>query len=204
MLAIVVTSGRERRLAAFLLAAFLFFTLAGTGFNEPFSALREQIHDIPGIALFRNSRYFSIPAALMLSLMVGLVVNARFTDVRHLNRVLGVTAAAILAVGATGIWSGNLLGNLPPYEIDRRHDQRDGSDSSGTRRLQNAAPANDRAKLVYKRERDAIPARQQSVRGTAPQARFLGVPGARLISAVFHHGLSRIAGARSLSRSQTC
>ena len=119
MLAIVVTSGRERRLAAFLLAAFLFFTLAGTGFNEPFSALREQIHDIPGIALFRNSRYFSIPAALMLSLMVGLVVNARFTDVRHLNRVLGVTAAAILAVGATGFWSGNLLGNLPPYEIDR-------------------------------------------------------------------------------------
>ena len=119
MLAIVVASGRERRLAAFLLAAFLFFSLASTGFNEPFSALRERIQDIPGIALFRNSRYFAVPAALMLSLMVGLVVNTRFTDVRHLNRVLGVTAAAILAVGAMGFWSGNLLGHLPPYEIDR-------------------------------------------------------------------------------------
>ena len=119
MLAIVVTSGRERRLAAFLLAAFLFFSLASTGFNEPFFALRERVQDIPGIALFRNSRYFSIPAALMLSLMIGLVVNTRFTHARHLNRVLGVTAAAILAVGAMGFWSGNLLGHLPPYEIDR-------------------------------------------------------------------------------------
>ena len=119
MLAIVVTSGRERRLAAFLLAGFLVFTLASTGFNEPFSGLRERIQDIPGSAMFRNSRYFSIPAALMLSLMVGLVLNVRFTEIRHLNRVLGVTAAAILAVGAMGFWSGNLLGHLPPYKVDR-------------------------------------------------------------------------------------
>ena len=119
MLAVVVTRGSERRLAAFLLVAFLFFSLGSTGFNEPFPALRERVHDIPGIALFRNSRYFAVPAALMLSLMVGLVVNARFTETRHLSRVLGVTAAAILCVGAMGFWSGDLLGHLPPYEIDR-------------------------------------------------------------------------------------
>lgn len=119
MLAVVVTRGRERRLAAFLLVAFLFFSLGSTGFNEPFPALREHIQEIPGIALFRNSRYFAVPAALLLSLMVGLVINARFTGTRHLSRVVGVTAAAILCVGAMGFWSGNLLGHLPPYKIDR-------------------------------------------------------------------------------------
>ena len=119
MLAIVVTRGRERRLAAFLLVAFLFFSLGSTGFNEPFPALRERVQDIPGIALFRNSRYFAVPAALMLSLMIGLVVNAGFTQTRYPSRVIGAAAAAILAVGAMGFWSGNLLGNLPPYEIDR-------------------------------------------------------------------------------------
>ena len=119
MLAVVVTRGRERRLAAFLLVAFLFFSLGSTGFNEPFPALRERVQDIPGMALFRNSRYFAIPAALMLSLMVGLVINARFKGARPLSRVVGVTAAAILCVGAMGFWSGNLFGHLPPYEIDR-------------------------------------------------------------------------------------
>ena len=118
MLAVVVTSGRARRLATFFLAAFLFFILASTGFTEPFSGLRELIQDTPGSALFRNSRYFSIPAALMLSLMVGLVIDVRFTETPRLNRVLAATAAAILAVGAMGFWSGDLSGHLPPYEID--------------------------------------------------------------------------------------
>ena len=55
----------------------------------------------------------------MLALMVDLVMNARFVGLPCIQRSLAVVAAGILIVGSLGFWSGNLLGHLPPYEIDR-------------------------------------------------------------------------------------
>ena len=117
-LAVILTRGRERSLAVFLLTGFLILALLGKGSNEPFSLLHQAFQELPGSSLFRNVRYFSIPASLMLALMVGLAVNTKTFSTHRLNNLLAVTIGVLLLAGSLSFWSGNLFGYLRPYQID--------------------------------------------------------------------------------------
>ena len=115
----VLLRGRARNRAVLGLLGFLALVLIGKGFNEPFSFIQEGIDGTVVGAIFRNVRYLTVGAGLLLALLVGQTVAhlvARPPDVRR--TAANVFAGAVIAGSTLPFWSGDLAGHLRPYTID--------------------------------------------------------------------------------------
>ena len=119
LVAPILLCGRARRLAVVLLLGFLAFILLGKGFNEPLSVIQEFVDASLLGAIFRNVRYWTIPAGLLLALLIGHVVAYLLARPPGLQRtVASACAAGVIGCSALPFWSGDLAGHLPPYTID--------------------------------------------------------------------------------------
>ncbi len=117
--AAALTRGRARRLAVLALLGFLVFTLLGKGASEPLPDIPHWLRATPLGSIFRNSRYFTIPAGLLLALLAGCAVDqaaARPPGVGR--RAAGTAVGAVIALSSLPFWGGNLLGYLPPFAIN--------------------------------------------------------------------------------------
>ena len=115
----VLLRGRARNRAVLGLLGFLALVLIGKGFNEPLSFIQEGIDGTVIGAIFRNIRYLTVGAGLLLALLVGQTVAhlvARPPDVRR--TAANVFAGAVIAGSTLPFWSGDLAGHLRPYTID--------------------------------------------------------------------------------------
>ena len=115
----VLLRGRARQQAVVGLLGFLALVLIGKGFNEPFSFIQEGIDGTVIGAIFRNIRYLTAGAGLLLALLVGQTVAhlvARPPDVRR--TAAKVFAGAVIAGSTLPFWSGDLAGHLRPYRFD--------------------------------------------------------------------------------------
>ena len=115
----VLLRGRARQLAVLGLLGFLALVLIGKGFNEPFSFIQEGIDATLIGAIFRNIRYLTAGAGLLLALLVGQTVAhlvARPPDVRR--TAANVFAGAVVFGSTLPFWSGDLAGHLRPYRFD--------------------------------------------------------------------------------------
>ena len=119
LVAPVLVYGRARNRAVLGLLGFLALVLIGKGFNEPFSFIQEGIDGTVVGAIFRNVRYLTVGAGLLLALLVGQTVAhlvARPPDVRR--TAAKVFAGAVVFGSTLPFWSGDLAGHLRPYTID--------------------------------------------------------------------------------------
>jgi len=119
LVAPVLLSGRARQRALLGVVGFLALVLIGKGFNEPFSVIQDAIDDTVVGAIFRNIRYLTVGAGLLLALLVGQSVAqlaARPPDVWR--RAGGILVGVVVAASTLPFWNGNLAGHLPPYTID--------------------------------------------------------------------------------------
>ena len=119
LVAPILMRGRARQLAVVLLLGFLAFTLLGKGSNEPLSVVQEVVDATLLGSVFRNVRYWTIPAGLLLALLIAHVVAYCLARPPGMQRtVASACAAGAIGFSALPFWSGNLAGHLPPYTID--------------------------------------------------------------------------------------
>ena len=119
LVAPILMRGRARQLAVVLLLGFLAFTLLGKGANEPLSVVQEVVDATLLGSVFRNVRYWTIPAGLLLALLIAHVVAYCLARPPGMQRtVASACAAGAIGFSALPFWSGNLAGHLPPYTID--------------------------------------------------------------------------------------
>ena len=119
LVAPILMRGRARQLAVVLLLGFLAFTLLGKGSNEPLSVVQELVDATLLGTVFRNVRYWTIPAGLLLALLVGHAVAYLLARPPGMPRTAAsASVAGVIAFSALPFWSGNLAGHLPPYTID--------------------------------------------------------------------------------------
>ncbi|MCY3784497.1 MAG: hypothetical protein OXG79_12050 [Chloroflexi bacterium] len=119
LVAPVLLHGQARQRALLAVLGFLALVLIGKGFNEPFSVIQDVIDGTVVGAIFRNIRYLTVGAGLLLAFLVG-------QSVAHLvarppsawRAVGGVLVGVVVAVSTLPFWIGNLAGHLPPYTID--------------------------------------------------------------------------------------
>ena len=119
LVAPVLLLGRARQRAVLGLLGFLALVLIGKGFNEPFSIIQEGIDGTVVGAIFRNIRYLTVGAGLLLAFLVG-------QSVAHLaarppgawRNAGGLLVGAVVAASTLPFWNGNLAGHLPPYTLD--------------------------------------------------------------------------------------
>ena len=115
----VLLRGHARQRAMLGLLGFLALVLIGKGFNEPFPVIQELIDSTLVGAIFRNVRYLTVGAGLLLALLVGQVVAHLLTRPPDVRRtVASVLVGAVVVVSTLPFWSGNLAGHLRPYTID--------------------------------------------------------------------------------------
>ena len=119
LVAPILMRGRARQLAVVLLLGFLAFTLLGKGSNEPLSIVQEVVDATLLGTVFRNVRYWNIPAGLLLALLIGHVVAYLVARPPGMQRTAAsASVAGVIALSALPFWSGDLAGHLPPYAID--------------------------------------------------------------------------------------
>ena len=119
LVAPILMRGRARQLAVVLLLGFLAFTLLGKGSNEPLSVVQEVVDATLLGTVFRNVRYWNIPAGLLLALLIGHVVAYLVARPPGMQRTAAsASVAGVIALSALPFWSGDLAGHLPPYTID--------------------------------------------------------------------------------------
>ena len=115
----VLLRGAARKQAVLGLLGFLALALVGKGFNEPLSVIQDGIDATLIGAIFRNIRYLTAGAGLLLALLVGQTVAhlvARPPDMRR--TAANVFAAAVVAGSTLPFWSGDLAGHLQTYRFD--------------------------------------------------------------------------------------
>ena len=119
LVAPILLHGRARQRALLGVLGFLALVLIGKGFNEPFSFIQDAIDGTVVGAIFRNIRYLTVGAGLLLAFLVG-------QSVAHLvarppgawRNAGGVLVGVVVAASTLPFWNGNLAGHLPPYRID--------------------------------------------------------------------------------------
>ena len=115
--AVAVARGRARLWAAFFAFVFIGFSLLGKGISEPLSISGFWLRELPGAEVFRNVRYFTVPAAMALAFLVGLSVHAWITSRSRLRPWASAGLGAVLIASSLGFWSGDLLDQLTPYDV---------------------------------------------------------------------------------------
>ena len=119
LVAPVLLLGRARQRALLAVLGFLALVLIGKGFNEPFSAIQDAIDGTLVGAIFRNIRYLTVGAGLLLAFLVGQSVAHLATRPAGVwRRAGGVFVGVVVAASTLPFWNGNLAGHLPPYRID--------------------------------------------------------------------------------------
>ena len=119
LVAPILLSGRARQRALLGVLGFLALVLIGKGFNEPFAGIQDVIDGTVVGAIFRNIRYLTVGAGLLLAFLVGQSVAhlaARPPDAWR--RAGGMLVGVVVAASTLPFWNGNLAGHLPPYTID--------------------------------------------------------------------------------------
>ena len=115
----VLLRGRARQQAVLGLLGFLALVLIGKGFNEPFSFIQDTIDSTLVGAIFRNVRYLTVAAGLLLALLVGQTVAHLVGSPPSVCRTSATAlVGAVVIVGSLPFWSGDLAGHLRPYTID--------------------------------------------------------------------------------------
>ncbi len=119
LVAPVLVYRHARSRAVLGLFGFLALVLIGKGFNEPFSFIQEGIDGTVVGAIFRNVRYLTVGAGLLLALLVGQTVAHLVSRPANVRRTAAnVFAGAVVAGSTLPFWSGDLAGHLHPYTID--------------------------------------------------------------------------------------
>jgi len=115
----VLLSGRARQQAVLGLLGFLALVLIGKGFNEPFSIIQDTIDSTLVGAIFRNVRYLTVAAGLLLALLVGqTVAHLAGGSPAAWRSAATALVGAVVVVGTLPFWSGDLAGHLRPYAVD--------------------------------------------------------------------------------------
>ncbi len=115
----VLLRGPARQQAVLALLGFIVLVLIGKGFNEPLPIIQEVLDSTLVGAIFRNVRYLSVGAGLLLALLVGHTVAHLAGRPLDLQRAAaGVLVSAVVAASTLPFWSGDLAGHLRPYRID--------------------------------------------------------------------------------------
>ena len=149
MLAVVVTRGSERRLAAFLLVAFLFFQSGQHRLQRAISSAagassgHSRHRTVPQLPLFRGSR------------RADALADDRAGSQRSIYRDPPSKSCARSDCGdhplrrRHGVLVGEFTRSSTALRDRPRHAQRHGGASGGTGRSQNAPPAHDRSRIVH-------------------------------------------------------
>lgn len=119
LVAPVLLHGRARQRALLAVVGFLALVLIGKGFNEPFAFIQDAVDGTVVGAIFRNIRYLTVGAGLLLAFLVG-------QSVAHLaarppsvwRNAGGILVGVAIAASTLPFWNGNLAGHLPPYTLD--------------------------------------------------------------------------------------
>ena len=115
----VLLRGPARQQAAVGLVGFLALALIGKGFNEPFTVIQDGVDATLIGAIFRNLRYLTAGAGLLLALLVGQTVAHLVARPPDLRRTAATTLAGVVIAGSTlPFWSGDLAGHLRTYRFD--------------------------------------------------------------------------------------
>jgi len=115
----VLLRGSARRQAVLGLLGFVALVLIGKGFNEPLPIIQELLDSTLVGAIFRNVRYLTVGAGLLLALLVGHTVAHLAARPLDLPRAAaGMLVGGVVALSALPFWSGDLGGHLRPYRID--------------------------------------------------------------------------------------
>ena len=115
----VLLLGTARKRAMLCTLGFLVLVLIGKGFNEPYTFIQDGIDSTLLGAIFRNVRYLTVGAGLLLAYLVGQTVAhfvARPPDMRR--TAANVFAGAVVAGSTLPFWSGDLAGHLRTYRFD--------------------------------------------------------------------------------------
>jgi len=119
LVAPVLLLGRARQRALLAVVGFLALVLIGKGFNEPFAFIQDAVDGTVVGAIFRNIRYLTVGAGLLLAFLVGQSVAhlvARRPSVWR--NAGGILVGVAIAASTLPFWNGNLAGHLPPYTLD--------------------------------------------------------------------------------------
>ncbi|MCY3913441.1 MAG: hypothetical protein OXG43_09355 [Chloroflexi bacterium] len=115
----VLLRGPARRQAVMALLGFIVLVLIGKGFNEPLPVIQDVLDSTLIGAIFRNVRYLTVGAGLLLALLVGQTVAHLAARPLELPRAAaGVLIGVLAALSTLPFWSGDLGGHLRPYRID--------------------------------------------------------------------------------------
>ncbi len=115
----VLLRGPARQQAVLALLGFIVLVLIGKGFNEPLPVIQEMLDSTLIGAIFRNVRYLTVGAGLLLALLVGQTVAHLAARPPNLQRAAAsVLAGVVVAASTLPFWSGDLAGHLRPYRID--------------------------------------------------------------------------------------
>lgn len=115
----VLLRGRARHQAVWGLLGFLALVVVGKGFNEPLSVIQEGIDATLLGAIFRNIRYLTAGAGLVLALLVAQTVGHLVAQPPGPRRTAANVFACTVIVGSTlPFWSGDLAGHLRTYRFD--------------------------------------------------------------------------------------
>ena len=127
LVAPILMRGRARQRAVVLLLGFLAFTLLGKGSNEPLSIVQEVVDATLLGTVFRNVRYWNIPAGLLLALLIGHVVAYLVARPPGMQRTAAsASVAGVIALSALPFWSGGPRRPLAALHRRCRHGDRDG------------------------------------------------------------------------------
>ena len=119
LVAPVLLRGPARKQAVVGLLGFLALALIGKGFHEPLSVIQDGVDATLFGALFRNIRYLTAGAGLLLALLVGQTVAHLVARPPAMRRTAAyVFAGAVVAGSTLPFWSGDLAGHLRTYRFD--------------------------------------------------------------------------------------
>lgn len=115
----VLLRGPARRQTVLALLGFIVLVLIGKGFNEPLPIIQDLLDSTLVGAIFRNVRYLTVGAGLLLALLVGQTIAHLSAWPRDWRlAAAGVLVGAVVAASTLPYWSGDLAGHLRPYRID--------------------------------------------------------------------------------------
>ncbi len=115
----VLLRGRARQQAVLALLGFLTLVLIGKGFNEPLSIIQDGVDATLIGAIFRNIRYLTAGAGLLLALLVGQTITHLVSRPPDGRRTAANVFVGVVIAGSTlPFWSGDLAGHLRTYRFD--------------------------------------------------------------------------------------
>ena len=115
----ILLVGRARKQALLGVLGFLALVLIGKGFHEPLSVIQDGIDATLLGSIFRNIRYLTAGAGLLLALLVGQTIGHLVARPPQMRRPMFSAFAGTVVVGSTlPFWSGDLAGHLRTYRFD--------------------------------------------------------------------------------------